>query len=107
VGDEKLRPMKYRKLRIAWSVGWGVLAVAVCVLWVKSYWQELLIKTPEVNPRVFASRYGALSMQAVSVPIPPSQSGWSPGWAYKSDPLPSNYYCPAWQCDLGQTGYPY
>jgi hypothetical protein len=29
--------MKYRKLRIAWSVGWGVAAVLLCVLWVRSY----------------------------------------------------------------------
>ena len=31
-------PMKYRKLRIAWSVAWGVVAVLLCVLWVRSYW---------------------------------------------------------------------
>ena len=30
--------MRYRKLRIAWSVGWGLLAVLLCVLWVRSYW---------------------------------------------------------------------
>jgi hypothetical protein len=30
--------MKYRKLRIAWSVIWGVAAVLLCVLWVRSYW---------------------------------------------------------------------
>ena len=29
--------MKYRKLRIAWSVGWGLVAVLLCVLWVRSY----------------------------------------------------------------------
>jgi hypothetical protein len=30
--------MKYRKLRIAWSVGWGVAAVLLVALWVRSYW---------------------------------------------------------------------
>jgi len=30
--------MKYRKLRIAWSAGWGVVAVLLCALWVRSYW---------------------------------------------------------------------
>jgi hypothetical protein len=30
--------MKHRKLRIAWSVAWGVVAVLSCVLWVRSYW---------------------------------------------------------------------
>ena len=29
--------MKYRKLRIAWSVAWGLVAVLLCVLWVRSY----------------------------------------------------------------------
>ena len=27
---------RFRKLRIAWSVGWGVLAVLLIVLWVRS-----------------------------------------------------------------------
>lgn len=30
--------MTYRKLRIAWSVGWGVAAVLLVALWVRSYW---------------------------------------------------------------------
>jgi hypothetical protein len=29
--------MKYRKLRIAWSVGWGVVCVLLIALWVLSY----------------------------------------------------------------------
>jgi hypothetical protein len=28
--------MKYRKLRMAWSVGWGVVAVLLIALWVRS-----------------------------------------------------------------------
>jgi hypothetical protein len=31
--------MKYRKLRIAWSVGWGLACVLLIVLWVRSYWR--------------------------------------------------------------------
>src|SRR6476661_8610341 len=31
--------MKYRKLRIAWSVVWGLLAAMLCALWIRSYWQ--------------------------------------------------------------------
>ncbi len=30
--------MKHRKLRIAWSVAWGVVAVLLVGLWVRSYW---------------------------------------------------------------------
>ena len=29
--------MRFRKLRIAWSVAWGVVAVLVVVVWVRSY----------------------------------------------------------------------
>jgi hypothetical protein len=29
--------MKHRKLRIVWSVAWGVVAVLLCVLWFRSY----------------------------------------------------------------------
>ncbi len=29
--------MRYRKLRIAWSVVWGLVAVLLCVLWVRSF----------------------------------------------------------------------
>ena len=30
--------MRFRKLRIAWSVGWGIACVLLLVLWVRSYW---------------------------------------------------------------------
>ena len=30
--------MKFRKLRITWSLVWGVLAVLLVVCWVRSYW---------------------------------------------------------------------
>src|SRR5689334_2821902 len=30
--------MKYRKVRIAWSAAWGVAAVLLVVLWVRSYY---------------------------------------------------------------------
>jgi hypothetical protein len=30
--------MRFRKLRIAWSVVWGLLAVLLIALWVRSYW---------------------------------------------------------------------
>jgi hypothetical protein len=35
--------MRFRKLRIAWSVAWGVVAVLLCALWARSYWQSSLI----------------------------------------------------------------
>jgi hypothetical protein len=32
--------MRFRKLQIAWSVSWGVVAVLLCALWVRSYWRD-------------------------------------------------------------------
>jgi hypothetical protein len=31
------RPKLFKSLRITWSVTWGILAVLLCVLWVRSY----------------------------------------------------------------------
>jgi hypothetical protein len=42
-------PMKYRKLRIAWSVAWGTVAVLLCVLWMRSYWRFDLLHWPSSN----------------------------------------------------------
>jgi hypothetical protein len=35
--------MRFRKLRIAWSVFWGLVFVLLIVLWVRSYWQFDLV----------------------------------------------------------------
>ena len=29
--------IRYRKLQIAWSVAWGILAVMICAMWVRSF----------------------------------------------------------------------
>src|SRR5690242_11081108 len=40
----KLSCMKFRKLRIAWSVAWGTLAVSLCGLWTRSdRWLDTVI----------------------------------------------------------------
>src|SRR5688572_22570181 len=37
-------PLRYRKLRIAWSIGWGVLCLMLIALWVRSYyWRERVV----------------------------------------------------------------
>lgn len=45
--------MKYRKLRIAWSVAWGVLAVLLCALWVRSLFYSDVISAPLPKGRGF------------------------------------------------------
>jgi hypothetical protein len=35
--------MRFRKLRIAWSIAWGILCLFLIALWVRSYtWDDLL-----------------------------------------------------------------
>ena len=45
--------MRFRKLRIAWSVGWGLAAVLLILLWVRSYyWND--VQKIHVQGRKFA-----------------------------------------------------
>jgi hypothetical protein len=39
--------MNYRKLRIAWSVGWGILCLLLIVLWVRSHWKWDALSFPQ------------------------------------------------------------
>ena len=57
--------MKYRKLRIAWSVVWGVAAVLLIVLWVRSYRSHENVWFNVTNSRVitFSSEQGELACQ--------------------------------------------
>src|SRR4051812_22856785 len=45
--------MRFRKLRIAWSVGWGLAAVLLTVLWMRSYWWCDDVIGPLDNTRSF------------------------------------------------------
>jgi hypothetical protein len=38
--------MKYHKLRIAWSVAWGVVTILFCALWIRSYWTYDVVNCP-------------------------------------------------------------
>ena len=40
--------MKHRKLRIAWSVAWGIVAALVIALWVRSHYSvnQMFLTTP-------------------------------------------------------------
>jgi hypothetical protein len=57
--------MKFRKLRIAWSVGWGLLAVLLIVFWVRSYENQTVSYNGPVFGSIiigFDSRPGALTI---------------------------------------------
>src|SRR5262245_3113563 len=51
------------KLRIAWSVMWGVFALAICVLWVRSYWRlEILEQCTGSHAVQASSVYSRISI---------------------------------------------
>ena len=49
--------MKYGKLRIAWSVVWGVLCLLLLALWVRSFWRTDLVS--RINSQRIATTYGS------------------------------------------------
>jgi hypothetical protein len=77
--------MKYRKLRIAWSVAWGLATVLLIVLWVRSNWWYETCHAPMGN-----SIFGGASVRGFII----LESDASPV-------LPIGYYtCPAMSVTL-------
>ena len=79
--------MRLRKLRIAWSVGWGVLAALLMLLWVRSYWFTDLIS--RIDGRRIAttigSQYGAIYFAHFDATLRRSADSSEPRpWASKS-----------------------
>src|SRR6187200_821987 len=69
MGGTGIRAMKYRKLRIAWSVAWGVVAVLLCAMWLRSYWRKDYIRRVEPNQTIaIASNSGAIRFTQAPVP---------------------------------------
>jgi hypothetical protein len=60
--------MKYRKLRIAWSVAWGIAALLLIALWVTSYSRGFAYDGPlgQKHCLVLYSKYGQF---AIWIPI--------------------------------------
>jgi hypothetical protein len=56
--------MKHRKLRIAWSVAWGIVAVLLVGLWVQSYWWWDAVNSPTSREHhfVYESLRGKLEL---------------------------------------------
>jgi hypothetical protein len=62
--------MRFRKLRIAWSVGWGLVAVLLCVFWVRSCWHKDTVFANLFGRNFQAnSELGRLSLATMDRPI--------------------------------------
>jgi hypothetical protein len=64
--------MKYRKLRIAWSVAFGIPCVLLIALWVRSYWIIEVITIPVASSRAVAmgSISGSVALSVLNSPSP-------------------------------------
>jgi hypothetical protein len=80
--------MKNRKLRIAWSVAWGIVAVLFVVLWVRSYWRtDIFSFHPRMTASVICqSRSGSLTAAFLTLNSN-SQTTAGTTWYYRSKPL--------------------
>jgi hypothetical protein len=73
--------MKHRKLRIAWSVAWGIVAMVLIALWVRSYKYldsaQLLSGHPvsSVRGRILIGRQVGLAPLVPNAPIPNRRMG--------------------------------
>jgi hypothetical protein len=77
--------MRFRKLRIAWSVGWGIVAVLLCVLWVRSYWYaDDLARFQHGRMYLIESAWGSVR-PVYSNKEPPTNL-----WLFSSDRLPND-----------------
>ena len=67
--------MRFRKLRIAWSVGCGIACVLVIALWVRSYWWTDAIYCPVLltQIRIVASHDGNICSFAIPTATIPSK----------------------------------
>jgi hypothetical protein len=59
--------MKFRKLRIAWSVFWGVAAVLLIVLWVRSNHKDVFYHTAN---HLLLTNHGYITLGDTSGPTP-------------------------------------
>lgn len=88
--------MKYRKLRIAWSVVCGIACVLLIVLWVRSYGgSDVVYRQTTTTRTVFSSAVGVIGVsRSIFEAVLPAW-GWNrielmpggpmPTWEFRSD----------------------
>jgi hypothetical protein len=75
--------MRFRKLRIAWSVGWGLLAVLLIALWVRSiYFVDGIKYHSSGMLTAVATMKGAIGLSRKPSPILDTD------WSYLTAPAP-------------------
>ena len=93
--------MLRRRLKIAWTVFFAVLTVALCVLWVRSYGRDDLIYIPATGSGavIVASENGELGILL-------GDSPWS-GWHWSTARFPKPRHVPLWDWIGRAVRFPY
>lgn len=89
--------MKFRKLRISWSVAWGLLAALVFAMWVRSYWGSDVVywQTTTIRTVLFSA--------AGVIGVSKSNFEAIPGWGWnKIELMPGR--TPTWQFHSDNNG---
>src|SRR5689334_16744202 len=88
---ESTPSLKHRKLRIAWSLGWGTLCVLLCVLWARSYRVSDVIHWQAATTR--SSVFSATGIIGVTR----SYFEAIPGWGWNKIALMPGGPMPTWE----------
>ena len=95
---------RLRYLRIAWSVAWGIIAMLLCVLWVRSYsYGDGVCCVDNASQRTVAgSNSGCIYLYFLDE----SSNGTAPtsGWVYFSASLSSHFTGFRWTSLAGYRG---
>ena len=74
-----------RRVRIAVSVFFGVMTVALCVLWVRSYWRLDFVSRIYSHRTTLYSNNGYLQLEHASINLPPPSNPWGAGVGHRGD----------------------
>lgn len=90
--------MRFRKLRIAWSVAWGILCLLLTVLSVRSYWwQDGLNWVQGPSRNVYAVRSASARIAVTYNPAGDEVAKLLPMFSRVQHPLPKRLYPPLFQ----------
>ena len=81
--------MRFRKLRIAWSVTFAIACVLLIVLWVRSYWCHDALWRTNANNNVKGVSSSAGTIVMESLQLDPGID--SAGWHFRTQPEDRTY----------------
>jgi hypothetical protein len=98
--------MRFRKLRIAWSITWVIACLLLIALWVRSNGRSDSISLPTTGTTIINSYSGCLTIRGA---LRKAEYVWSSGWgrrATKMSSLPVQpTRSPQWRYSSDESGF--